>query len=217
MPKVLPEYLEQRRQQILEAAAGCFARRGFHQSTMQDICDEAELSPGAVYRYFRSKEEIIAGIAELNSSQNAVLVEGAMAKDNTMAAFDELVRAFFLEADPEKLEKQCALLVELISEAPRNEAIRQSLSRTSAPVRDRLAELARQSQARGDISAELDPEAVARTMAAVYHGFITQRLVDPDLDVKAYAAAARALFGGSFWQGSKSTAEPRAATPALQH
>ena len=47
MPKVLPEYLELRRQQILDAAAACFSRRGFHQTTMQDICTEAGLSPGA--------------------------------------------------------------------------------------------------------------------------------------------------------------------------
>jgi AcrR family transcriptional regulator len=55
MPKVTEAHLEARRQQILDAALACFSRRGFHQSTMQDICQEAELSPGAVYRYFRSK------------------------------------------------------------------------------------------------------------------------------------------------------------------
>ncbi|MGE0685263.1 MAG: TetR/AcrR family transcriptional regulator, partial [Dehalococcoidia bacterium] len=45
MPKVLPEYLELRRQQILDAAAACFTRAGFHQTTMQDICAESDLSP----------------------------------------------------------------------------------------------------------------------------------------------------------------------------
>ena len=59
MPKVTQAHLEARRQQILDAAFGCFARQGFHQTTMQDICREAELSPGAVYRYFDSKEAII--------------------------------------------------------------------------------------------------------------------------------------------------------------
>ena len=63
MPKVLPQYLETRRQQIIDAAAACFARSGFHRTTMQDICNEAELSPGAVYRYFQSKEDIIQACA----------------------------------------------------------------------------------------------------------------------------------------------------------
>ena len=44
MPKVLPEYLETRRREILDAAAACFARDGFHQASMQDICIEADRS-----------------------------------------------------------------------------------------------------------------------------------------------------------------------------
>src|SRR2546426_7751892 len=51
MPKVTDAHLEARRQQILDAATECFARKGFHRSTMHDICQMAELSPGAVYRY----------------------------------------------------------------------------------------------------------------------------------------------------------------------
>ena len=60
MPKVSDAHLEARRKQILDASSACFARQGFHQTTMQDIRPEAALSPGAVYRYFASKEEITA-------------------------------------------------------------------------------------------------------------------------------------------------------------
>ena len=52
MPKVTEAHLEARRQQILDAASACFSRQGFHQTTMQGICREVDLSPGAVYRYF---------------------------------------------------------------------------------------------------------------------------------------------------------------------
>src|SRR5580765_1646852 len=95
MPKVLPEYLEQRREQILDAAAACFARRGFHQTTMQDICEEAELSPGALYRYFRSKEELIEGMCARSGGENAGRIEGAMAQDDTLVVIDALCEAFF--------------------------------------------------------------------------------------------------------------------------
>src|SRR6476646_4204190 len=53
-----------RRSEILSAAQTCFARAGFHQTSMQEICAEAGMSPGNLYRYFRSNEDIIAGIAE---------------------------------------------------------------------------------------------------------------------------------------------------------
>ena len=58
-----PLLAERRRRQILDAAMVCFRRRGFHQATMQEICSEAGISPGALYRYFGSKSEIIAAIA----------------------------------------------------------------------------------------------------------------------------------------------------------
>ena len=59
MPKVSKEHSEARRRQIIDAAYQCFARKGFHQTTMRDIYEEAGLSPGAVYHYFDSKDEII--------------------------------------------------------------------------------------------------------------------------------------------------------------
>ena len=52
-----------RRAEILDAAERCFIRSGFHQASMQEICAEAKMSPGNLYRYFPSKEAIIAGIS----------------------------------------------------------------------------------------------------------------------------------------------------------
>src|SRR5262249_5925610 len=62
MPKVTQEHVDARRRQILSAAVRCFAREGFHRTTMQDIFREAELSPGAVYSYFAGKDELIVAI-----------------------------------------------------------------------------------------------------------------------------------------------------------
>jgi len=215
MPKVLPEYLELRRQQILDAAAACFVRRGFHRTTMQDICDEAGLSPGAVYRYFPSKEEIIEAMSEYRQRQNAERLEQAMVKETTLEAFDELLRAFFIDRDKAELAMNCALIVELAAESPRNEDVRTSQSRTNAAVRERLAELVEHSQARGDIDRSLDADAVARLMVGMYQGFVVQRLVDPDLDAGEFVKVARALFGGTFWHGEGAAAPD--ATAAMRH
>ncbi|MGW6277054.1 TetR/AcrR family transcriptional regulator [Kribbella sp. NPDC055071] len=64
MPRVTQEHLDARRRQILDAAASCFARNGFHATSMPDIFAEAGLSTGAVYRYFPSKQAIIAALAD---------------------------------------------------------------------------------------------------------------------------------------------------------
>jgi AcrR family transcriptional regulator len=200
MPKVLPEYLEHRKQQILDAAAACFVRRGFHQTTMQDICQESELSPGAVYRYFPSKEAIIEAMAEYRQRQNAERLEKAMSKGATLEVFDELIRLFFLEREAAEMMATCALMLETITEAPRNPQIREAQARINAGVRVGLANGVRESQARGEIDPTLDADAVARVMSAVYQGYITQLLVDPDIDVRAYGEVLRSLFGGRFWR-----------------
>lgn len=62
--KVDKEGTKRRKRQIVQAAAECFKKNGVHRSTMHDICARVGLSPGTVYHYFKSKDEIIAHIAE---------------------------------------------------------------------------------------------------------------------------------------------------------
>src|SRR5262249_59255610 len=58
VPRVSEAHLAARRQQILDAARACFLRNGFHATSIQDVIAEGGLSVGAVYRYFKSKNDI---------------------------------------------------------------------------------------------------------------------------------------------------------------
>ncbi len=71
MPKLKPEEVETRRQEIIEAARRCFLRSGFHQTTTDEICHEAAITPGGLYHYFGSKEEIIRAVIE-DAARSAV-------------------------------------------------------------------------------------------------------------------------------------------------
>src|SRR3569833_792948 len=75
MPRVSDDHLERRRQQILDAARRCFLRKGFHLTSMQDVFAESGLSAGAVYRYFKSKNEIITAIATVKRGGAIRLLE----------------------------------------------------------------------------------------------------------------------------------------------
>jgi AcrR family transcriptional regulator len=55
---------EARRAQILEAAKRCFARQGYHETKVDDIVREAGLSKGALYWYFKSKEELLDALCD---------------------------------------------------------------------------------------------------------------------------------------------------------
>ena len=61
-PKINVE--EERQKQILTAAAKCFAKKGYHRTTMDDIVREARLSKGGIYWYFKSKQEIFRSLLD---------------------------------------------------------------------------------------------------------------------------------------------------------
>ncbi|MCH8345772.1 MAG: helix-turn-helix transcriptional regulator, partial [Chloroflexi bacterium] len=62
MPKLKPEEVELRRQEIIDAARTCFLRSGFHQTTTDEICHEASITPGGLYHYFDSKDDMISAV-----------------------------------------------------------------------------------------------------------------------------------------------------------
>ena len=207
MPKVQPEYLEHRRQQILDAAATCFSRNGFHQTSMHDICGEAELSPGAVYRYFRSKEEIIGAISDVNHRQELAMVEEIKSRGATLEVINELANEFFGNLPDDKAR----LSLDLWAEATRNESIRETLRRGNEGYRESLADIVRRSQAKGEINPDLNPDSVARVFCAFYEGFLLQRTFDPNFSVWDYVAACEAMVGGTFWVGPPARLENVAA------
>ena len=66
-----------RRTQILDAAVICFAKRGFHQTSMHDISAEAGISVGLIYRYFENKEEVISAMADRHKKEIHEVLERA--------------------------------------------------------------------------------------------------------------------------------------------
>lgn len=211
MPKVLPEYLELRRQQILDSAAACFTRAGFHQTSMQDICAEADLSPGAVYRYFRSKEEIIQAMCERGFEGDVEAVRQIISSMEPKDAFNELVHAFFEDVENREM---CVLSIELLAESRRDPFVSESQKNGLDSIRAPLAELVRIAQQRGQMNPDFDADAVSRVMMSLYLGLVWQKVLEPDLDVLPYAQAVKGIFAANL---GGTAAEAAAATPAMQH
>ena len=59
-----PDVSEERKEQITEAATKVFAEKGFDKARMNDIAEEADLSKGTLYLYFKSKDAIIKHILD---------------------------------------------------------------------------------------------------------------------------------------------------------
>src|SRR5690242_18559394 len=85
MPKVSEEHRVARRAQIVAAARSCVIDQGFHKTTMADVIAASGLSAGAVYGYFKSKEEIVAAIAEEALSSVDELFEDVLISDEPLS------------------------------------------------------------------------------------------------------------------------------------
>jgi AcrR family transcriptional regulator len=167
MPRIPdPELAARRRREILEAALVCFRRRGFHQATMQEICAEARVSPGALYRYFGSKGDIIAAIAAEEHAQMdplfQVLAAGADLVDTLGVLAVEWLRKFADENAP--------LIADVFAECVRDRALAAEISRNGMQMQDRLIEAVANAQARGNVARDLDPAAVVRLVFATLDG-----------------------------------------------
>src|SRR5258705_13758773 len=92
-----------RRAEILQAAQRCFVRSGFHQTSMQEICAEAGMSPGNLYRYFASKEALITGIVEANRAEAAASFIAVQQAPDFFAGLAALARHHLVERPVEKV------------------------------------------------------------------------------------------------------------------
>src|ERR1700741_232438 len=108
-----------RRRAIPAAAERAFARHGFHAASMQHVAVEAGMSPGNLYRYFRSKDAIVEGLCERDRGELAGGFGGRAATDDVVAGIEALLRRRLIEEPRENL----GLIVEVWAEAARNPAI----------------------------------------------------------------------------------------------
>ena len=193
MPRVSDEHLDARRRQIIDAAIVCFARDGFHRATMQDVCREAHLSAGAIYRYFSSKDAIIEAIADERHAREAEFMELARSAGGGADGIRALGRASFASlADPdERLRRRLGLQV--WAEALRNPRIHKLVMRGTRPPRVAMAQMVREAQEAGELADDIDPDSFARAMLALFQGFILQQAWEPDADVAAYLETAEAM------------------------
>lgn len=195
MPKVSQAHLDARRRQILDAASRCFARKGIGDTTIQDICQEAGLSPGAVYRYFSSRQEILYATFDLWVENNRDLGARLGPVDDPDAVLDQvfaLLRGFL--SDPELGDEHRVSLMVFAEGAKDPSVAARYVAVHQASLPAGVA-LFRTFQERGWIGPDVDVEALAWVFLALYQGLRTERVLDPSLDLDRSLSTARSLFG----------------------
>lgn len=176
--------LSERHVRILDAAERVFARAGFHAATMNDVAVEAGMSPGNLYRYFSSKDAIIAGMSE----RDRMMIAGDFAAlepggGSLLDQLEALGRRHLVDEPREK----AIIALQIWAEAARNPEMARMCADIDSTVTGGLAEAIRTAMASGELPPNLDDVRFLQAMSMMADGFMCRRAMDPNFDVSAAA------------------------------
>src|SRR6516225_4922041 len=198
MPKIAEETRAARRDQIVAAALACFARTGYHATTMADVAAQAGVSKGTPYLYFDSKralflalhEEWDCGLAGRVSAAVAALPgAGRRSPRQVLGAVAAAVAAHVLAES-----ETCRVLLEARAVAAHEPAIAAAVRAADARTHEQLAGLFAAGVAAGEWPAGTDPALAARLFTAGLSGLMAQWHLAPGSF--SWQAAAAALADG---------------------
>ncbi|MEV0319785.1 TetR/AcrR family transcriptional regulator [Streptomyces sp. NPDC050658] len=202
MARVSQEHLDARRRQILDGAALVFARNGFHATSMQDVLKEVGLSAGAVYRYFRGKEELIGAIV----GEVLEWIQGtfeAAAEETPPPPPDVLVgraltqvlgRRVVMKEGEREVSYFPRLILQVWAETLRNDELAAVMKEGYGRVRRAWVKIVEGYQAAGMMRDDIPADHVARAMIAAAQGFAAQMALFDEVPVEALQEGLRGLM-----------------------
>jgi AcrR family transcriptional regulator len=160
MPVLAQEQKAQRRDNIIQAAWRCAARKGFRELTIDEICEEAGVSKGGFYGYFGSKEELLVALLE-----DEAAVERLQAFARAM-----LERA----GDPAHVQVLADLWATVGNQGPVRDAFSASVSARRSVLREWIEEAVADEEL-----VDLPPNALASILIALGDGLLLHAALDP--------------------------------------
>ncbi len=170
MPKIVE--IEQKRREILGAAAATFARHGYHGTNLQRVAESAGMGKSSLYHYFPTKEALFAALADAFLHHEADLFASASRDGDARAQLSALLDAMAGLFD--EWAKVGSLLVDFLR-APRG---RRRVRDTFRTARGALARIIRSGQRAGSFRSG-SATALATTVLACLDGLFLQELVEP--------------------------------------
>lgn len=187
------ERRDQQIQRILEAAKSCFVRSGFQGASMQEICAQCGMSPGALYRYFPSKESIVEAICEADREDDMTCF-GAL--KNAEVAVDALVEAAMAHIVHTHEKGSAALFAEMRAESMRNETVRCTVEGHKQQVADMIAPILKAAIDRGEIDPPVDLNTLMAVVMSIGEGMAINDLPARGVPLDKLEAALRGMIVG---------------------
>ncbi len=168
-----------RRRQIEDAALRVFARRGVRHATVDEVVDEAGISKGLVYLYYKGKDSLIEAVMkrlfEPDVRQARRLIHSAgTARDRL------LVYARSFAADVERYRLLVPLFFDYYAMLSRNRHLREITAEYYGEQQGLLRTLLRQGIAAGEFADDTDAETAASSLLALQEGMILRWMIQPE-------------------------------------
>jgi AcrR family transcriptional regulator len=182
-----PDVSEERKDQILDAASEVFTEKGFQKARMDDIVEKSGLSKGALYWYFKSKDDIVIGIFERIFSREARDLEALLASDGT-ASYRLMQYTERVTQDVKHVLPYASMAYEFISLAFRNKYFESAFKYYLREHMDILVPVIQDGIDSGEFR-EVDPQEAAIAVAAIFEGTLAlwvydNELVDPEYHIR---------------------------------
>jgi AcrR family transcriptional regulator len=215
MPKIAEGTRAARREQIIAAAAECFAKSGYHTTTMADIAEAAGVSKGTPYLYFPGKEALFialyeewdCGLAARVDATVGGLAEPVRQSPRSVLAAVALAIAAHVLGNPQT----CRVLMEATTLAAYEPAIAAKVQAANAAAHDQLTGLFQAGIAAGEWPPGTDPGLRARLFFAGLYGLMAQWHTAPGSFSLEAAMGALAGTGGSGPGGQRGNLETKGA------
>ncbi|HTJ30116.1 MAG TPA: TetR/AcrR family transcriptional regulator [Acidobacteriaceae bacterium] len=163
-----PDVSAERRDQILDTAEDVFAQRGFDEARMDDIAEHSGLSKGAIYWYFKKKDDIIAALLDRVFRRSIDSMRAAAARP--IAVLDRLALiGEQTSRDFESMSRLMPIALEFYSVALRQKKVRRHLAEMYDEMLAILVPLIEEGVRSGELD-DVDPRQAATLLLATYEG-----------------------------------------------
>ena len=175
MPKVIPEYKEAAKDRIIKAAFKIFTRKGYHESTMNDIAKEIGVSKGALYQYFKNKKELLNEIVLSYHTMFREVLRSSFEKPDNSTIGEEGSRALL-----EKYRLHHEMFFEVIAIASHDQVIKQSLKNEYEKDIKLIEEYFQKQKKNGKLALKIEANTLAQLYIAVYVGMAMKVIMGDD-------------------------------------
>lgn len=183
------------RQQLLDAAAQTFARKGYAGASVEEIAESAGYSTGALYSNFASKEELFLELMSARASRRVTAVAEILETEEDPV--EALARLMDRTADHDKNTDLMALRAEFWLYAVRNPDAMEALAAQRRDQVDALVSVISAAMERWGAPADVSATELATVVLAIFQGLVRQRRIDPArVSGDLFAQSLRWLFAG---------------------